>query len=71
MTFGRTADEVRAMMGCSEEEFAAIRGGAIEPRWVILDRLVMFIVSEQDAAIRRNRELLAEIRRKMGRRSDE
>lgn len=64
ITLLHSPQAVQEHMRCSNEEFEAYRSGAKEPPWQELARLIDLIVSEQSRVIQKNRDLLAEIRRK-------
>ena len=62
-----SADHVRAEMGCSEADFLQYCDGRKEPVSPEFDKLVQLVVREQGKLIAANRELLAKIREKSGR----
>ena len=59
-----SAEQVRAEMKCSPEEFRDYCAGRKQPGQPEIETLVAIIVREQSAMIARNRELLARIRLK-------
>ena len=61
-----SADEVKALLKCSEADFYKYCDGRKEPSWTEIDRLVAAIVREQRRKMVKNRAFLAEIRRKRG-----
>ena len=54
-----SSEVVRAAMQCSEEQFLQYCGGAEEPTWQELCRLIELVVAEQRKMIARNRERVA------------
>jgi hypothetical protein len=63
-SFVGSADDVKAIMKCADEDFRAYCDGTKEPSWPELDKLVTLIIREQSKVIARNREFLAAARRK-------
>lgn len=61
-----SAEEVRAHMRASAEQFLEYCAGAREPSFAELDRLVTLIVREQGKIIAQNRELLRRTRESPG-----
>lgn len=59
-----SAEAVRKLMGCSEEEFRDYRSGRKEVPWSQLDPVVGLIVYEQGKVVRRNRAAIEEARRR-------
>jgi hypothetical protein len=57
-----SADEVRAFMGSTAEDFHAYCASAKDPTWPELDRLITLIIREQGKIIAHNRDLLRQIR---------
>ena len=64
---GGTSEEVRKLMGCSEDGFRRYLVGREQPPAAELARLLEFLSREQSKLVRRNEALLAKVRALSGR----